>query len=178
MEIKQKLIPSTNTKARPKIAMSPKYITVHTTGNTGRGANALAHANLQYRGNVRTASWHAGTRSGNLQSIGIEICVNSDGNFTKTKENAVWLIRYLMNKHNIPISRVVPHKHWSGKQCPREILPYWDSFIQQIKSGGATAVSSGNRSLKLTNPYMSGDDVKKIQEIIGVTADAYMVHLP
>ena len=35
-----------------------KFITVHQTGNTSRGANAQAHANLQSRNNVRSASWH------------------------------------------------------------------------------------------------------------------------
>jgi N-acetylmuramoyl-L-alanine amidase len=191
MEIKQKLIPSSNTKTRPKTPMNPKYITVHTTANKSKGANALAHANLQYKGNVRVASWHytidekeiyqsvptnevayhAGTSAGNRQSIGIEICVNSDGNFEKAKENAIWLIRYLMDKHDIPISHVVPHKFWSGKDCPQEILPYWDKFIDQIKSGGSTPVSNGNRMLKLTIPYMSGADVKKVQEILGVIVD-------
>lgn len=164
MEIKQKLIPISKTKTRPRIAMNPKYITIHTTANTSKGANALAHANLQYKGNSRTASWHFtvdqneiyqsiptnevgwhagdGNGPGNRQSIGIEICVNSDGDFEKAKSNAVWLINYLMDKHNIPISNVVPHKHWSGKDCPHEILPYWNSFINQIKSGGAAAVAS------------------------------------
>jgi N-acetylmuramoyl-L-alanine amidase len=140
--------------------MNPKYITVHTTGNRSAGANALAHANLQYKGNSRTASWHFtcddkeiyqsiptnevgwhagdGRGPGNMQSIGIEICVNSNGDFEKAKANAIWLIWYLMNKHDIPISRVVPHKHWSGKDCPHEILPTWNVFINQIKSGGST----------------------------------------
>jgi N-acetylmuramoyl-L-alanine amidase len=158
MEIKQKLIPKSNTKTRPGIPMLPKYITCHTTANTSKGANALAHANLQYNGNSRQASWHYtcdqdniyqsvpdnevawhagdGRGPGNMSSIGIEICVNSDGNFTKAKSNAVQLIRHLMDKHKIPLSNVVPHKKWSGKDCPHEILPYWDDFINQIKSGG------------------------------------------
>lgn len=37
---------------------SRKYITVHQTGNTSRGANAQMHANLQSRGNSRSAGWH------------------------------------------------------------------------------------------------------------------------
>lgn len=162
MEIKQMLIPSSNKKTRPKIAMTPRYLTIHTTGNTAKGANALAHAKLQASGNNRTASWHyqidekeiyqsiptnevayhAGTSAGNRQSIGIEICVNSDGDFEKAKANAIWLIRYLMEKHSIPISHVVPHKFWSGKDCPHEILPYWDSFINQIKAGSATSMAA------------------------------------
>jgi N-acetylmuramoyl-L-alanine amidase len=195
MEIKQKLIPASNKKARPKTPMKAKYITIHETDNTNKGADALAHAKLQYNGNVRNASWHFqvddkeiyqsiptneiawangdGSRgTGNTQSISVEICVNSDGDFTKAKENAAWLVRYLMDKHGIPLSNVVQHNKWSGKNCPRNIRKSgWNALINQIKSGSVATVSNGNRLLKLTNPYMSGDDVKKVQQIIGVTID-------
>ena len=33
----------------------------------------------------------------------------------------------------ISIDKVVSHKNWSGKNCPRLILPHWDSFIEDIK---------------------------------------------
>ena len=89
MEIKQKLIPATLTKTRPRIALKPRYITIHETDNLNKGANAAAHAKLQANGNSRTASWHysvddheiwqsiptnevayhAGTSAGNTQSI-------------------------------------------------------------------------------------------------------------
>lgn len=162
MEIKQKLIPKSNRSCRPGIKMTPKYLTIHTTANTSKGANALAHANLQYNGNSRTASWHYtcdqnniyqsipdnevgwhagdGRGPGNMSSIGIEICVNSDGNFANAKANAIQLIRHLMDKHNIPLANVVPHKRWSGKDCPHEILPHWNDFINQIKAGGGAGM--------------------------------------
>src|SRR5690606_16723827 len=76
-------------------------------------------------------AWHAGTKEGNYSSIGIEICVNQDGN--KAKANVVELIQYLMKKHSIPISHVVPHKHWSGKQCPINLLKNWSGFISQVQ---------------------------------------------
>jgi N-acetylmuramoyl-L-alanine amidase CwlA len=162
MEIKQKLIPITLTATRPRIAMNPKWITIHETDNPNKGANALAHAKLQANGNSRTASWHftvdqddiyqsiptnevawhAGDSrgSGNMQSIAIEICVNSDGKFEKAKANAAWLVRYLMEKHNISIGNVVQHNHWSGKNCPRNIRTQgWDKFINLVK-GTTTAV--------------------------------------
>lgn len=89
-----------------------EYIVVHQTGNTNRGANALMHARLQYNGNSRAASWHesiddigvyqsfphttkcwhAGDGSngrGNGRSIGLESCVNSDGDYNKTIENTI-----------------------------------------------------------------------------------------
>lgn len=162
MEIKQKLIPATLTKTRPRIALKPRYITIHETDNLNKGANAAAHAKLQANGNSRTASWHysvddheiwqsiptnevayhAGTNAGNTQSIAIEICVNNDGDFNKAKDNAAWLVRTLMDKYNIPIPNVVQHNKWSGKNCPRNLRASgWSTFINQIK-GSATAVAA------------------------------------
>ena len=34
---------------------------------------------------------------------------------------------------NIPLSNVVTHKHWTGKNCPRLLLNDWDRFKQQVK---------------------------------------------
>jgi N-acetylmuramoyl-L-alanine amidase len=144
--------------------MNPIYITIHETDNTNKGADASAHARLQASGNSRTASWHYsvdeaeiyqsvpdnevawhagdGRGTGNLKSIGIEICVNSDGNFAKAKENVAWLVRHLMSKHNIPIGNVVQHNKWSGKNCPRRLRASgWSSFINLIKSN-PTAVTA------------------------------------
>src|SRR5690625_421980 len=141
-----------NVPGRP---MTPKYITVHNTANTNKGANAKMHARYQHNGSGgRQASWHYtvddteiyqtlkdnqqgwhagdGRGKGNTQSIGIEICENSDGNFNKAVENAQWLIKKLMDKHDIPLDNVVPHKHWSGKNCPRKLLNTWNQFKAQI----------------------------------------------
>ncbi|MCO1601961.1 hypothetical protein [Desulfosporosinus nitroreducens] len=49
MNIIKDIIP-TGVSGRPAKAMTAKYITVHNTGNTGVGANALAHAGLLKRG--------------------------------------------------------------------------------------------------------------------------------
>lgn len=131
------------------------YITVHETGNTSRGANAAAHANLQSRGNVRNASWHIqvddkeavrsfpnsvrcwhagdGTGPGNYSSIGIEICVNSDGDYEMALQNAADVVRRLRRKKKIPRERVVQHNHWSGKNCPTRLrsrgAKEWNEFV-------------------------------------------------
>lgn len=119
------------------------FITVHQTGNTSKGANAAAHANLQSRGNVRGASWHwqvddkeavqsfthdwqlwhagDGRGNGNLTSIAIEMCVNSDGNYAKALNNLITLIKKIMKDEGISETRVVQHNHWSGKNCPAQI---------------------------------------------------------
>lgn len=145
MKIKQQLVPNrianrvilgTNNKKR--------WITIHDTGNTSRGANAQSHANLQSRGNTRKTSWHYsvddreaiqsfldssscmhcgdGRGNGNMNSIGIEICINRDGNYRKAVENAIELTKQLMKKYNIPASRVVRHYDWSRKVCPRQLM--------------------------------------------------------
>lgn len=192
MNIIQKLIPTKYKSTRPGIKMSPQYITIHETDNTNKGATASAHANLQYNGNSRTASWHytvddksiyqsipdnevawhAGDGSsgtGNRKSIGVEICVNSDGDFTKAKQNAAELVRYLMNKHNIPISRVVQHNRWSGKNCPRRIRSEgWSKFIDLVKKTKIEPQPYDNnaeyhRLLAVETPYMRGEDVKRVQ---------------
>lgn len=139
----------------PGRSMTPKYITVHNTANSSKGADAKMHARYQKNGSGgRQASWHYqvddkeiwqsledtqqgwhagdGQGSGNTESIGIEICENSDGDFNKAVANAQSLIKHLMDKHNIPLKNVVTHKHWSGKNCPRLLLNSWDKFTAGI----------------------------------------------
>lgn len=134
------------------------YITIHETGNTSKGANAQAHANLQSNGFANTfhwqvddkqaiqsfphtvQCWHAGDGrgSGNLNSIGIEICVNSDGDYVQAVKNAAALTRKIMAEENIPLNRVVQHNHWSGKNCPAGLRAgkqglNWHKFISLVK---------------------------------------------
>ena len=161
VNIKEKFIPK-NTNARPGYAMKPEYITVHNTANTSKGANAESHANyLQNSGKNNYTSyhfvvddkeayqllpcnevgWHAGdssTGTGNRKSIGIEICENSDGNLLKATDNATELVAHLMKTYNIPLSKVVQHNNWSGKNCPNRIRagqPYnWTTFLNKVQA--------------------------------------------
>jgi N-acetylmuramoyl-L-alanine amidase CwlA len=86
-------------------------------------------------------AWHCGDGkgSGNTKSIGIEICMNSDGDILEATDNAVELVVYLCKAHNIPLSNVVQHNYWSGKNCPQMLRsknPYnWDTFIAKVKQG-------------------------------------------
>ena len=133
-----------------------KYITIHETANTGVGANADAHANFINNGAMETwhysvdsekavchyyhttSCWHAGTYNGNTQSIGIEMCVNRDGNYKKTLENTIELVQKIMKEEKIPASRVVQHNYWSGKHCPTLLREgnsgmNWQQFIAGVK---------------------------------------------
>ncbi|MDQ0208869.1 peptidoglycan recognition protein family protein [Alkalicoccobacillus murimartini] len=148
MKIKQDLIPTSN-RNRPGTKITPTYITEHETANKNRGANAEMHSMYVKGQDAQNRSvswyytvddkeiiqhlpdnelgWHAGG-SGNRQSIGIELCVNSDGDYNKAKQNVARLTRQLMSKHKIPSSRVVTHQFWTGKNCPAGLLKEWNAF--------------------------------------------------
>lgn len=83
---------------------------------------------------VRTA--HSGSTEGN-SSIGIERLVNVNIDFEQAIANQARLAASLMKMYNIPIEHVVPHKYWSGKECPSRLLAGmygwdWDKFIQTV----------------------------------------------
>lgn len=153
-----------NGSNRPHLPMTARYITVHETANTGKGANALMHSRFLKNGGgssgvsfhyvvddheVRElmppneAAWHAGdgyNGTGNRASIAIETCVNRDGNWPQTVENLAQLVAVLMGRHGIPLARVVPHRHWSGKFCPTRLLQSgWDQLIQRVRDIAANA---------------------------------------
>ncbi|MED4130286.1 N-acetylmuramoyl-L-alanine amidase family protein [Shouchella miscanthi] len=161
LTVRSRIIPRNNYN-RPGRSMSPRYITIHETANTSVGANAAMHASYVRNPSTRV-SWHYSVDSdnyiyqhlpinetayhagdgggdGNTNSIGIELCVNSDGNFTRTRRNAAALVKWLMNRHNIPLSNVVTHNKWSGKRCPANLLSVFNDFKQQVQNsniGGA-----------------------------------------
>lgn len=86
---------------------------------------------LQYR----TA--HAGSTEGN-NSIAIERLVNCNVDFPKAIANQAKLAATLMYMYDIPLSHVVPHKHWNEKKdCPSRLLSGmyggWDGFIAQVE---------------------------------------------
>ena len=128
---------------KTKRSSQPKYIVIHDTGNTGKGANANAHFKY-FNGGDRNSSadffvddtqvlqvndyytyytWHCGDGKGkygitNANSVGIEICINSDGDYNKAFNKTIELTKYLMKELNIPAERVVRHYDASRKNCP------------------------------------------------------------
>jgi len=122
----------------------PRYIVIHTTGNPRKGADARAHFDYWNSGNVGQSAdfvvddkealqindynkyytWHCGDGKGkygitNSNSIGIEICVNQDGDFEKAISNAVELVQVL--KAQTGITEVVRQYDASRKHCPAEL---------------------------------------------------------
>lgn len=141
-----------------------KYIVIHDTGNTDKGADAEAHFTLHNRGDRGASahyfvddkqilriikdehkSWHCGDGKGkygitNENSIGIEMCINSDGDFNKTYLNTLRLTKYLMEKYNIPLENVVRHYDASRKLCPNVFKENnwekWNKFKEDLKNIG------------------------------------------
>ena len=154
--IQQDIIPA-GRRNRPGGRNPDVYITIHETGNTDAGADAEAHGKYltSSAGEASLTSWHytvddhaivqhlpdnetayhAGDGAdgpGNATSIGIEICVNADGDFAKAKENAAALVRLLMSEYFIPLANVVQHNRWNGKNCPAAIRATpgaWEDFL-------------------------------------------------
>lgn len=144
--------------------MVPEYITIHETANTTVGANAEMHGRymrsqaaidrevtwhftvddkeIRQHLPLDINGWHAGDGrhgTGNRRSIGIEMCVNADGDFTATQRLTTRLVAHLIN--TMPSLRpfpecVVQHNRWSGKDCPRQIratLGAWERFLQWVE---------------------------------------------
>lgn len=138
-----------------------KFLTIHQTGNTNKGANAQMHANLQSR--VYGASWHwqiddkeaiqsfehtyqcwhasDGRGDGNSNSIGIEGCINSDGNYVQSVKNMAELAAKILKDEGIPIENMRQHHDFdtkNRKNCPAQIRAgkdgiNWNKFVQMVK---------------------------------------------
>lgn len=142
------------------VTINPEYIIIHDTGNRGYGANARANRNY-FNTTDREASahfiiddkeivqalpstakaWHIGdgkqqTNASNNNSIGIELAVNSDGDFGVTYQSGIKLTRYLMKKYNIPAKNVIRHYDATRKICPRIMIEddpsLWTRFKEEI----------------------------------------------
>ena len=174
-----------------------KFITVHQTGNTNKGANAQMHANLQMR--VWTASWHwqvddkeaiqsfphsvkcwhasDGERGdGNANSIGVEGCINSDGDYKKSVQNMAELVAWIAKEESIPVANIKQHHDFArdNKNCPSQIRAgkediNWTKFIQMVqaeldKLNGKIAVDSAK-----AHKVAKGDTLWSISKKYDVT---------
>lgn len=173
MNIVKMLAPS-NTSARPSKKLSSFLgVTIHETANTAKGSGSINHANyLKNNAKSLNKSWHycvdekiitqsipeeevalhSGTSKGNYNTVAIEICVNSDGDFQKALENAAELTADILKRNGITVNNyknyIFQHNSWSGKDCPHNLRsgkPYsWDYFIGLVGNHlkGSTTDSS------------------------------------
>ena len=182
-----------------KRTSSIKYIVIHDTANMSKAADSNAHFNYFNGGNRNSSAdffiddkkvlqindytkyytWHVGDGKGkygitNQNSVGIEICVNADGNYDKAFCNAVGLTKYLMKELNIPAERVVRHYDASRKNCPASMnkgnWEKWEEFKKLIRE---EAVDKRFKDISGHWAEKDIEDVHKMGIINGVSDDEY-----
>lgn len=145
------------------VVITPQYIVIHETANTRPGADANAHYRYWSTNPNANASthfvvddkeiyqmlelnqmgWHVGDNKGysnitNRNSIGIEVAVNSDGDFNDARQNAIALTIKIMKELNMSIEQLKRHHDASGKYCPTNMLNHnelWIDFVYQVSKG-------------------------------------------
>lgn len=150
--------------SRPSLHRTIKYIVIHETDNFKAGADAKAHNDfLLSQANTQELSWHYTVDDheiyhnlpddeaayhasdhlkqdgGNLNGIGIELCVNEDGDYEKTLENGVQLVAKLLHEYNLSVEDVKKHQDFSGKICPARLIENkrWDEFLHRVRTAYA-----------------------------------------
>ena len=179
-------------KNRSGGSINPQFITIHNTSNTNSGADASAHSRFVRNtghyilsdGRKRWVSWHytvddgeiikhlpinerayhAG--SGNSKSIAIEICMNSGIDQAKANERAVRLVTALLHDLKLPLTNIVPHRHWTGKNCPILILPQWNSFVDQCGSFLASIETDPSESDEPNTVLLQAEEAASIKAAV------------
>lgn len=98
-------------------------------------------------------AWHCGRERGgsyfndcrNANSIGIEMCsVIRNGVYVipdETVRNAAELVRYLMERHHVPVLRVCRHYDVTHKECPEPWVrnpKQWEKFLEMLEAEDMT----------------------------------------
>lgn len=75
-----------------------------------------------------------GTGTPNAFLVGFEMCVNSDGDWTKTYQNSAELAAFLLRKYRMTVYDLYRHHDITGKDCPKMMLEEskWMAFKNLI----------------------------------------------
>lgn len=150
-------------RARPGQTREIKYLVIHETDNFSAGADAAAHNSfIHQNANAESGivSWHytvddheiyhhlpdtetayhAGDMmtegGGNMNGIGIEMCVNEGGNYEQTLINTEKLCASLCIAYNLnPDKALKKHQDFMEKVCPAKLINSgrWDEFCAAVK---------------------------------------------
>ena len=138
-----------------------KWLVIHETGNFSAGADAAMHNRYLHSEEQKDTplSWHytvddhqiyhhlpdsekgyhasdSGTKGGgNDCGIGIEICVNADGDYEKAVDNAAHLAAELLNRYHLDVLDVKQHGDFTSKNCPERLREgdNYQKFLEKIK---------------------------------------------
>lgn len=143
--IQHEYIPRSS-KRRPNEKREIMYITLHETDNRKQDANAKAHQSFLANNTSDVTSWHytvddhsiyhhipdneiswnAGDRSvipgGNMNGIGIEMCVNVDNDYEATLKNTADLVAHLLYNYNLSLEDIKLHQDFMNKVCPHRLI--------------------------------------------------------
>lgn len=149
-----------NSASRPGNKRTIQYVVIHETDNFKAGADAAAHNTFLINGaDTQELSWHytvddheiyhnlpddevayhasdhLNPNGGNRNGIGVELCVNEDGDYETTLENASVLTATLLKEYGLSLSSVKKHQDFSGKICPARLIHdgRWDSFLEHVQ---------------------------------------------
>lgn len=142
---------------RPTPDHIPERDTTHDTANGNAGANARMHAQYvrapNWGGRDKTsyhhvvddqeciellpweeAAYHGGTPASNLLWMGVELCVNRDGDWGRTVDNGAKLAAVKMVKFGKTREWMVQHNASYGKDCParlRHTPGAWEHYVAE-----------------------------------------------
>lgn len=152
-------------KGRSGRKIVPKALVIHWTANLNARADAVANRNYFNSGVAASAhyivddhqivqcipedemAYHVGAKTykpaalqklssyPNNCTLGIEMCVNADGDFTKTYQNTVELATDILKGHGWGVDRLWRHYDVTGKDCPRYFVD--DATARQFGFVGA-----------------------------------------
>ena len=115
-------------------------------------------------------AWHAGGSSytnlakikfnskPNNYLIGIEMCVNSDGDWKKTYQNTVILVADILKRNNLSINDIYRHHDMTGKDCPRMMTRYekgGEEYFLQFKNDVSNKLNNNENNKEEVNQDMS-----------------------
>lgn len=157
---------------RPGEKRLVEWIVIHETDNFSPTADAAAHAaflcslgpddeprswhytvddhQIYHHLPDDEAAYHASDKltphGGNLNGIGIEMCVNEGGDYEQTLENTVQLTAKLMIEYGLKIRDVQTHQHFSSwdKPCPAKLLESdrWEEFLDRVEDARKEALEA------------------------------------
>jgi len=181
---------------RPGTNMNWQTITIHNTGNPR--SNALNERDwLENPNNKRQASfhlavderriveviplneiaYHAGDRTGNATSLGIEIC--ESGNYVQSLENTADLVADLLISKNKTVKDLRQHYDWSGKNCPWKIRAGHNGWTWEVFKNAVTermVVTMVSKYFKDVRHQWQATHIDSLREkgiISGRSADIY-----
>ncbi len=122
----------------------------------------------------------------NATTVGIEMCVNRDGDFAKTYRLTVKLAADVLKRNNLNTKDLWRHYDITGKDCPRffvddatarefgfsDAASGWRGFIADVATELVGAVASGSElALDIKGHWAEKDIIRALQEGL-ISADA------